>query len=206
MTLLLEDRGLLAAFRAGRREALEQVYRHYVAEVATFFNHGFTYMSGGSPTVFAGLRTRLELQAAVQEVFVRAFEPRTRAAYDGLRPYRAFLLGVARNVALKELTRQGVAGARAAGVEEAQALAAPPAAAEETLHERHGRELVAAFLALALTDDERLLVRLRFEEDLSQEAAARQAGLTRIQVRRWETKLRARLLRYLKRARYLDEP
>ena len=41
--------------------------------------------------------------------------------------------------------------------------------------------------------------------ELSQVDAAQAAGITRIQIRRWETKFRARLLRFLKRADYVRD-
>lgn len=206
MSILPEDRALLAAFREGRREALERVYRHYVIDVASFLRRGFTYMSDDRPTAFAGFGSPLELDTAVQEVFIRAFEPHTRLAYDGVRPYGGFLIGVARNVALKELERRA-RGARIRPIGEvAGELTEPPRVSEESLDERRGRELVAEFLARECSDRDRRLFQLRFDDGLSQEAAAGAAGLTRIQVRRWETKLKARLLQYLKRAQYVEEP
>lgn len=204
MTLLLQDRELLDAFREGRRAALERVYRHYVTEVATFLKRGFTYTSASGPTTCPGLQRPSDLDNAIQDVFVRAFEPRTRGAYDGLRPYRFFLLGIARNVAFKELERRAVQGARHAPVEDVEeTLAAPPPAAEETIHARRGREVVGAFLAQCGEQDRRL-VALRYDEGLSLEATGRAAGLTKIQVRRWDAKFRARLERYLRRMRYLE--
>jgi RNA polymerase sigma factor (sigma-70 family) len=189
MTLLTEDSALLAAFREGRREALERVYRHYVGDVVAFLARRFP--------------SRAELEAVTQEVFIRAFSDSARAGYDGLRPYRAFLLGVARNTAMRALERRAGESARFAPLDEDEA--GPPPAPEQDLHAARGRELVAAFLAGACDDRDRKLFQLRFDEGLSQEAAAQAAGLTRIQVRRWESKLRARLLRQLKRAGYVGD-
>ncbi len=206
MTLLAEDRALLAAFREGRREALERVYRHHVADVVSFLAAGFGYLSGGAPKAFAGFRSRVELEAVTQDVFIRAFSASARSGYDGLRPYRGFLLGVARNVALRELERRAGEGARFEPLGEEVDRAAPAPAPEQELHAARGRELVAAFLAGSCDERDRKLFELRFGEGLSQEATAETAGLTRIQVRRWESKLRARLLRHLKRAGYVEAP
>ncbi len=204
MTLLIEDRVLLAAFREGKRDALERIYRHYVNEVATFLRGGFTYLSDGRPQAFGGFRA-LELEAVVQDAFIRAFSASARASYDGLRPYRAFLFGVARNVALGALERRG-AGTRLEPLDDhAHTLAADSTPPEETIDRREARELVAAFLAGDCDDRDRRLFTLRWDDGLSQEQAARAAGLTRIQVRRWETKFRARLLRHLKRARFVED-
>ena len=202
--MLPEDRELLAGFREGRRDALDRTYRHYVLEVARFLKHGFTYMSSGTPTAFEGFREPMELDNVVQEVFFRAFEARTRLAYDGIRPYGGFLIGIARNVALKEIERRAVQRARTTPVDDLTEEVVPLPPSAESIDERRGRDLVVAFLSDTCTDQDRHLFRLRFDDGLSQEAAASAAGLTRIQVRRWENKLKARLLRFLKRAQYLE--
>ena len=205
-TSIVEDRELLAAFRDGRRDALERVYHQHVAEIARFLRRGFMYTSNGQHTRFPGIQAAFEVEALVQEVFARAFAPAARLAYDGLRPYGAFLTGIARNVVLDQLRRQARRGEviEAPEVLDATAAdAAEPAAGED---ERRGRELVLAFLETACDDHDRRLYALRFERELSQVDAAAEAGLTRIQVRRWETKFRDRLLRFLKRADYVREP
>lgn len=204
MVDLTEDRELLAAFREGQRDALEQVYRHHVNEIATFLKHGFTYASGGAPVAFSGFKGPLELAAAVQEVFVRAFEPRTRTAYDGLRPYGGFLIGIARNVALKEIEREAVQRRRSVSLDDVEVAGATDPV-EADLDERRGSELVTKFLASDCDDTDRKLFQLRYDDGLGQEAAGKAVGLTRIQVRRWEKRLHARLSRYLRRTNYLDE-
>jgi RNA polymerase sigma-70 factor, ECF subfamily len=198
---LSEDHDLLVAFREGHREALEQVYDQHVHEVAKLLRSGFGYQTGGKPAVFAGYHQPYELENAVQEVFTRAFAPQARLSYDGLRPYGAFLHGIARHVVLDRLRRLGT---RRESIELVD-TAGPAPEYEDSLDERRGHELVQGFLREACDQRDRTLFALRFEDDLSQLAAAGAAGLTRIQVRRWETKFRARLLRYLKRARYARE-
>lgn len=205
----VEDRELLAAFRDGRRAALDQVYRRYVLEIARYLRRGFMYTSNGQPLRFNGIQSAFELESFVQEVFARAFAPRTRMAYDGLRPYGAFLTGIARNVLLDELRRQARHGEVIEAPENLERIPAPDVAAdlaEVTRDEHRGRELVLAFLDSACDDHDRRLYVLRYERELSQVDAAREAGLTRIQVRRWERKFRERLLRFLKRADYVREP
>lgn len=207
MTSLTEDRELLAAFREGRSEALERVYKEHVMEIAAFLRRGFAYTSGGTPVGFPGFRTPSELDSAVQEVFVRAFEPRARAAYDGLRSYGGFLIGVARNVALKELERRATRDRRSEPLGEAaeQFVAAAPTM-EDSIDARRANELVATFLAQCCDDRDRKLFALRYDDGLAQEHVAHAMGATRIQVRRWEKKLHVRLIRYLRRANFLDEP
>jgi RNA polymerase sigma-70 factor, ECF subfamily len=200
----LVDRKLLAAFRDGQRDALERIYREHVHEVAGFLRRGFMYTVDDRPSRYQGARDSLELESLVQEVFVRAFEPRARSAYDGVRPYAGFLIGIARNVVLDQLRRLARHGEVFAAPDVIDALPAPTTD-EPSVDERRGHELVAAFLETCDERDRRLY-ELRYVEELSQADAAARAGLTRIQVRRWETKFRARLLRHLKRADYVREP
>jgi RNA polymerase sigma factor (sigma-70 family) len=203
----VDDRALLAAFRDGRRDALERVYRRHVDDVARLLRRGFMYTSNGQPTRFPGVPSPFDLESLVQEVFARAFAPRARLAYDGLRPYGAFLIGIARHVVLDQLRRQ----ARRGEVIEApevidQRTVSDVADPEVTGDERRARDLVLAFLETECDDRDRRLYALRYERELSQVDAAGAAGLTRIQVRRWEKKFRERLLRFLKRADYVREP
>lgn len=208
MTLLVDDRELLAGFRDGQREALDRIYRYYAPRITRFLRNGFMYTSSGQPTSFPGIVAPFELEGAVQEVFARALTARARASYDGLRPYEGFLVGIARNVVLDRLRKQARRGERIEMPEvieqravAAGATAAPPAP-EQSLDERRGRDLVQAFLAAECKGRDLELYRLRYEDELSQVATAEAAGLTRIQIRRWEAGFRGRLLRYLKRQRY----
>lgn len=203
---LLQDRARLAAFRDGRRDVLAEVYRAHVRDVALLLRRGFMYSTDGQPTRFAGVRSDLELEAHLQEVFTRAFAPRARLSFDGLRPYGAFLAGIARNVVLDELRRRARRGEVLAAPEQLDEVAAEVAPPAESADERRGGELVRAFLDSACDARDRTLYVLRFERELSQVEAAGAAGLTRIQVRRWERTFRERLVRFLKRADYVREP
>jgi RNA polymerase sigma factor (sigma-70 family) len=91
MTLFGHDPALLSAFREGRRDALAQTYRSYVRLVERYL-HRMARASGAvelaQPNAIADL---------LQDVFIRAFSPGARMAYDGLRPYGAYLTVVARN-------------------------------------------------------------------------------------------------------------
>lgn len=205
-TSLDDDREHLAAFRNGHRHALERVYRDHVADVATFLRNGFMYTTNDTPTRYSGVRDSFELEALVQEVFARAFEQRARLAYDGIRPYGAFLAGIAKNLVLDRLRKDVRRGEVLAAPEVLDATATiEPADREDTEDARRARELVARFVETECDDRDRLLYGLRYDRELSQVDAAHAAGLTRIQVRRWETKFRARLLRFLKRAGYARE-
>lgn len=200
----VSDREHLAAFRDGKRDALERVYREHVAGVISFLRSGFMYTTNDKPTRFSGVRDSFELESLVQEVFTRAFQERARLAYDGLRPYAGFLNGIARNLVLDRLRKDARHG---------EVLTAPEAfdatphsePERETEDERRGRDLVLRFLETECDERDRAFYAARFERELSQVDAAREMGRTRIQVRRWETKFRERLIRFLKRADYVRD-
>jgi RNA polymerase sigma-70 factor (ECF subfamily) len=200
MPLLSADRALLDAFRAGDKEALERVYRHYIPLVSRFLRRGFSVRGQKGVATFSMTRA-FELENAVQEVFVRAFDDRARLSYDGLRPYRDFLFGIAKHVALDELRKRTKDKSEPLDLD---ALPEPEGGGvEEAIAQKEAIAIVAAFLGGECDEKDRALFRLRFGEDASQESAAKSAGLTRIQVRRWETKFRTRLWKYLKRTNYV---
>jgi len=199
----VSNREHLAAFREGKRDALERIYREHVAAIVSYLRSGFMYTTNAKPTRFAGVRDTFELESLVQEVFARAFEERARLAYDGIRPYAAFLNGIARNLVLDRLRKQARHGEVLSAPDVLDATAATDVTQEATEVERRGRELVSDFLQHECDERDRALFDLRYQRELTQTDTAAAAGLSRIQVRRWETKFRARLLRFLKRADYV---
>lgn len=201
----VSNREDLAAFREGKRDALERIYHQHVAAVVSYLRNGFMYTSNAQSTRFAGVRDSFELESLVQEVFARAFEERARLAYDGIRPYAAFLNGIARNLVLDRLRKQARHGEVLAAPDVLDATAAADVEQETSEDERRGRELVLRFLDTECDARDRLLYAARFGRELSQVDAAAATGHTRIQVRRWETKFRERLLRFLKRADYVRD-
>lgn len=173
------DRAWLDGFRRGDRAALARVFRAYAPDVTR--------------TVRAA-RGRIpehEVEAMVQEVFVKALAPSARDQYDGIRPFGAWLGTIARNLVTDRLRREG----RVVPVEGdvLEALAAESANPTEALEAEQLERVVTAFRA-SLDDDERAVFRLRFEEHRSMAEAARELGWSEITVRRRDTRLRARLL------------
>lgn len=153
---------------------------------------------------FSGVRDALELEAVVQEVFARAFAPRNLLAYDGVRPFGAFLKGIARNIVLDMLRRNARHGEVLTAPEEIDSIL--PAHRDVPEDEKRGGELVATFLASQCDDRDRTLYALRYQRELSQVEAGTAARLTRIQIRRWEHDFRLRLMRFLKRSDYVRDP
>lgn len=210
--ILVENRELLDGFRRGDKAALLEVYKHYVKDVSRFLMRGFTFDSQGRHCAFRGFRGGYEIEAALQEVFRRAFEERARLAYDGLRPYRPYLLRIARNLVINDLkAKQPILFKFRSGrpvilepppEEDPASEPAPTASPEEIAEAREVHELVVAFKA-ELDERERDVFRARFEEGLSAERAGKSIGLTRSQIRTTESKLRARFLAFMQSRGYL---
>ncbi|MDP1825122.1 MAG: sigma-70 family RNA polymerase sigma factor [Archangium sp.] len=191
------ERALLQRFRDGETEALGEVYRLHAGPLTRMLRAAA--FRGQS---FASLRSAVELENAIVEVFTRAFEPRARQVYDGQRPYEHFLMGIARNYLL-ELARNRE---HPAGIEVSDELDAVLSLEQPDVHEaledREVNELMRRFRA-ELGEEEGQLFDLRYVEGLTQNAAADRLGQTRIQLRRREHKLRLRVLEFLKTHGYL---
>lgn len=198
MRLLHEDRELLGAFRRGEAGALSYVYRAHVQRLAEYLRRGFAVEADGRH--FAGLSTASEIEDAVQDIFVRVFREDARQRYDGIRPFEGWLLGIARNYVISDLRRRRPASEPlpADGV----SAQSPDAGLESIVEAREVEAIIHAFLA-TLDAREVGIYEARFSRQLSQEEAAAALGLTRIQVRRSEARIKARLLEYLQQRGYL---
>jgi RNA polymerase sigma-70 factor (ECF subfamily) len=195
--LLTGDRALLDAFRRGDRAALTRVYRAYSPRVLAYLSRGFGVRSdAGTGTARVG---PLDLDAAHQETFVRAFSERVRLAYDGLRPYEGFLLAIARSAAVDTLRAAGKLARNSVSLHDApelQSLAAAHVSPEDSALEGEVRALVAEFLS-RLSPEERHFVELRFIERKSQEQAGAALGLSRQEARTREVRLKRALAEFL---------
>src|SRR5688572_6008824 len=148
------SRELLDAFRAGKPDALGRVYRECSPLLARMLAAA-AYRGGA----FAMLRSSMDLENAILEVFARAFEPRPRAVYDGLRPYPRFLIGVARNYVL-ELCRSREVATGLNPPDDAQLFTHPGTTRQALLEAREVEELLTKFRA-GLTAEEAQLYTLR---------------------------------------------
>ncbi|HEX8822714.1 MAG TPA: sigma-70 family RNA polymerase sigma factor, partial [Archangium sp.] len=180
-------------FRDGDPQTMARVYQAHAETLARMLR----------AMAWRGMRGALDLENTVLETFARAFEPRTRAAYDGVRPYGHFLVGIARNVLLEQSREREVA----VGLEPFEEAGQPPLEGEglaQSMEDREVEGLLASFKA-GLTAEERQLFELRFgDEELAQEGVAERLGMTRIQVRRRELGLKTRLLEFLQARGYLE--
>ncbi|MEO8553288.1 MAG: RNA polymerase sigma factor [Kofleriaceae bacterium] len=201
MTIFANDRALLDRFRRGERAALAAVFEHYVDDVATLARRGFTIESSGHVYVRGATRDgEFEL---VQETFAKAFTEKARVAYDGLSPYRPYLMRITKNLMIDRY-RAEQKEARTITIDALERDALEPAA--EPAPDLDFQKLSAATAAYTATlgAKERELVRLRFEEGGSQDGVAEALGWTRRKVRTLERDIQQGLRSWLKQRGFLE--
>ncbi len=194
LELFSENRKLLDSFRSGQDDALSRVYWAYVDDVAALVRGGFLLRTESGARIPGAHNAELEREL-VQETFLRAFAEKARDAYDGLRPYRPYLLQIARNLLIDDYRKQArrplQVPIEAADQQESEALPA-----EERLAWQQLRQATLAFLATQ-TEEIRKFAQMRFEEDLSQYQLMDQLGWSRWRVRATEKKLLQTLKKHL---------
>lgn len=201
MTIFTGNRALLDRFRRGDRAALAEVYFRYVDEVATLARRGFTIESIGHVYVRGtGSDGEREL---VQESFAKAFAEKARMAFDGISPYRPYLLRITKNLMIDRFRAEK----RQAGVElDAVNVDDGELAEHDQPPDLHWKNLHAATTELLATLDaeSRQIIALRFDDELSQDDVAAKLGCTRRRVRTVEDKVQADLRAWLKKRGLLD--
>jgi len=195
-TDLCEDRAWLNDFRAGKRDALERLFRTYAPYVLAIVRRGYSGAHGGR---VYGITNQDEQQELLQEVFVRVLSPHMRERYNGLTPYSAFLRAVVGNVMLEHVRKK--TGSKLDFTDEIDDILPQPwspgqALPDELFLEEQDRLMVQEFLA-TLDPPLRAFVAKRFMEGLSQRDAADVLGLGRQVVRTLETQVRTRFQAFL---------
>lgn len=209
MTIFANNRDLLDRFRRGDRDALGAVYYRYVDDVATLARRGFTIESSGHARV-RGLGAEGEREL-VQETFLKGFAEKARLAYDGVSPYRPYLLRITKNLMIDRYraAQHTPVDLDDAGVGDIDRLLAANAdlAAGDERTDLHWKRLSAATneYVASLDDESRRLVALRFVEELSQDDTALRLKCSRRRVRTVEDRVIAGLRKEL-RKRGLSEP
>jgi RNA polymerase sigma factor (sigma-70 family) len=182
--VFFEKRVCLERFRAGDRAALAEVYRYYYEDVHRLARSGFITRKGARA---AGMRHEADRLDFVQDVFVKAFATSARTSYDGARPYRPFLLQIARNLRVDRLRQAG------------RVLDEIELSIESTEVDLHWSQLLneaGSFLG-SLRGDVQTVAQLRFVEELSQVDVAERLGITRRRVRTLEGRLLGSVRRHL---------
>jgi RNA polymerase sigma-70 factor (ECF subfamily) len=163
---------------------MSQVYTAYSPLVQTICTHGF----GG----FRGFFSAADRDDGVQQIFLAAFEERTRLAYDGLKPYGSFLRGVAQNTIRRMLEKRTRFNRTDAPVPE------PEAGVEERVIEEETLSVVRRFRASVVDPPEPEVLQLYFVEGMSEEALAERLGCTRYRLRKTIARIHKRMERYLR--------
>jgi RNA polymerase sigma factor (sigma-70 family) len=183
--LLRDDAACREAFRRGDRAAMTRVYLEYRPFVEMMCCRGVG--------TFRGFFRPADQDDAIQAVFLAAFEERTRSAYDGLRPYGAFLRGVAHNV-LRRMLEKRAQFERPVPAEHAREVR--EAGQEDAVVESEARAFAQGMRDSLDDPVEREIFDRYFIDGLAEESLAKRLGLTRYRTR----KIIARLHRRMKRA------
>jgi RNA polymerase sigma-70 factor (ECF subfamily) len=178
---------LLARFRDGDAEVLDQVYRTYVRAVTRVVASALRRYGGGA----AGWQQiASDLPDLVQEVFARAFDPRTRQRFDGVRDYRPFVSQIAHNVTVDHLRRrQHDVPADIDQMFQALSVDSLSRDADAELAERETLTIVADYLA-SLPLELRRAHDLLYVRGLSEREAAAALGVGRQAIRTLGARLR----------------
>jgi len=188
MAFLRTDRALLDSFRAGAPEALGKVYAEYVRKVERLLSAGFV-VHGRGTRVGGACQQPQDLADLVQEVFMRAFSPKGRQAYDGLRDYGPYLFAIARNV-LVDWARVRGRETPSPWIELETAIDIVPVVDDTAPWADPTTMRVVEEYLSALPQDLREVHRLRHEQCFSQDQAAERLGVGRQTLRTLERRLR----------------
>jgi RNA polymerase sigma-70 factor, ECF subfamily len=184
---------LLQRFRDGDRAALEVVYRAYRGNVTAAVRrlvglHGWTRHD----------RTRAEVVGdLVQETFLRAFKPRARRSFDGVREYGPYLIAVARNAVIDWARNRGREVPTDCPVIEDLANARAGTPPENHPEDPLLGAVVERYLE-GLDSTLRAVHEIRYQHGLSQRRGAIAMGLSRQSLRTLESRLHDGLRRAIK--------
>lgn len=179
---------LLEAFRQGERWALERVYRDHVRMLDGYLR---TLARAGQARELAQASA---IADSLQEVFIRAFSPGARNAYDAARPYAPYLRRIAKNLFIDQLRAQGRAIEQLVEALPDASEAAPLDA--ETSADPRVAEVLSSYLS-ALPPPLLGVYEQRFVLGHSQETACSVLGITRRRLRTDEERLKTGLRRAL---------
>ncbi len=201
---LEKNRALLDGFRRGERAALARVFRSYAGDVARLFRRGVKLQVDGALVIVGQNLAEHEIEVLVQETFVKAFHPKARESFDGVRPYGAWLATIARNILVdraRRLRREAKVVCHVEdidGIEDAGSIDPTWQLEEAAL-----AKILATFEA-SLDEMDRALFRLRVREGRTHKEAAQSLGITVIMVRRRDARLRVLLLARLRADGFLQ--
>jgi RNA polymerase sigma-70 factor (ECF subfamily) len=187
MILLQENQDLLHAFRAGDQRILELIYEQLHSLVRRFIRRRVI----GCGRLVNGAAME-DVEDLVQEVFLKAFVPRARSAYDGVRPFTGYVMGIAHNTLVSWAQRR----TREITIDAPQIeLRLLPSSGEPS--EEAARQAAVDRAVATLPPSLKAVHQQRFVLGRSQRAAAQALGIGRQVLRRLENDLRAQIRREL---------
>ncbi len=210
---LHHDESWLQAYRRGESTAMARVYERYAPELQRMLRRGLRTRSADT-RIRLVIRNEDERAEIVQEVFARAFSDSARRSYKGVAPYFPFLRRICRNVIVDR--HRASKRARTRMVSDVQKTAS----GEYSRIERTGDDTGALFglgrnpersvlhqqiadalegFVSELGEDEQRLVRLYYQDPISQRDAAAEMGVDRNRVRALVSGIRGQLLAYMRR-------
>ncbi len=199
MTFFAADRSLLDPFREGDRRVLTLVYEHYVGPLSHILRQGFSVPMAERVLHVPGLSSPSDIESAVQEVFLRAFRTAGRMGYDGERNYGNYLFRIARNWRIDEFRKRDLPVVDASFEDLAILDTAQPV--DERMVDSELEALVSRYLE-TVPERDAAYFRHRYEDGLAQTDAAARLGLSRIQGRRIEARVKAGLVEHLRKHGY----
>jgi RNA polymerase sigma factor (sigma-70 family) len=209
LTIFQRNRALLERFREGDKGALSEVYYFYISDIETLIRS-----HSKASSLFLS-RAYDRQQDLVQEIFMRAFSESARKGYDGLRPFKPYLMSIAKNIIidyLRKLPREAL-GISLNDEDDAQFVAAFASGAISNTEDESSRESgvhwdrclsASQKYVSSLDETQQKFVDLRFKQEMPQLSVAKSLKMTRWKVRALEKKIIDGLKKYLKRSKLFE--
>ena len=204
MDLLRDDRTLLDAFRRGDETALLKVYFAYAEEVFAFLKRGFSFCVREKQLAFNGYKNAWQLESAVQDVFLKAFGESARHSYDGQRPFKAYLMTIAKNLVMdryRKMPPGRIDVRELADIDDREMVRERPPSPEQVAVEKELKDAVRQFVE-TLEGPLNAFFEIRFLEGCSLEEATKRLGVSDYRVKRYERHLKKQFFYYLKERGY----
>lgn len=162
---------------------MQRVYQEYHPLVRTIVTHGV----GG----FRGFFDPVDRDDAAQSIFLAAFEERARLSYDGLKPYAAFLRGIAHNIVRRMLDSKTRFDRKPSDDHR------PPEDLEAAVLHAQAQAVMSQFRASVTDPREQLVLQRYFCDGEAEERLAPELGITRYRLRRIVSKLHERMTSHM---------
>ncbi len=187
------------------REALSAIYQAIAPKLLRRLATGYSYTTKAGETRSVRVASAFEREEILQEAFRRFAEQWHGGNFDRTRAPEPYIMRIAFFTTLQTLNKQS----REIPDEQVEIRWAEDQPTIEPVDARLERSekfaQVRAFLESVTEEDRRLFV-LRFEEDLSQAKIAERIGASRDQVQRALVRMRGRLAEFFEEKGWLREP